>query len=486
MNPTDWKPDRTSDLPLHYQISQHIKSKIIHGEWPPGTKIPSQRLLAEAYGVNRSTIVMAIDELTADGCLEGNRGGGTIVVNHTWSLLASTPPPDWTSYVKAGTQSSNLPTVQQINQAEFRPDIIRLGTGELASDLLPHREMSTVLQSMSTKEVSLGYDEPKGNAQLRLQIARHVKEYGIHASPSSILIVSGALQALHLISVGLLHRGSTVLLEKPSYLYSVPIFQSAGMKLTGVPMDHQGIQAGLIPQYKKQFNGALLYTIPTFHNPTGTVMTPSRREQLMDICTKEGLPLIEDDVYSDLWLDASPPKPLKSMDTSGIVLYLGSLSKTVSPGLRIGWVIGPEPVINRLADIKMQTDYGSSSLSQCAAAEFLAGGLYQDHMQSVRKQLAFRRDLALHALEKHLGGLAQWEKPSGGFYIWLRLPDSLSLSTLFAAALKEGVLLNPGNVYDRDSSRHLRISYAYATPADLETGIARLAKLIKQLCKASG
>ncbi|OXM83412.1 PLP-dependent aminotransferase family protein [Paenibacillus rigui] len=481
MDKLDWKPNRTSPLSLHIQIAQFIKDKIIHGEWPVGTKIPSQRKLADAFDVNRSTVVMALEELTADGFVEGNRGGGTTVAPYSWSQLTSNPPPDWTSYVRGGIQASNLNAVQEINEAEFRTDMIRLGTGELASDLLPGQQMRSILQSLSQKTIPLGYEEPKGNYMLRQQVAQYVKEYGITASPSSILIVSGALQALHLLSIGLLHRGSTVLLEKPSYLYSVPIFQSAGMRLTGLPMDEQGLQASLIPKYKKQFNGALLYTNPTFHNPTGIVMSPKRRDQLLEVCTAEGLPLIEDDVYRDLWIDTPPPQPLKAMNTTGSVLYVGSLSKTSSPGLRIGWVIGPEPVINRLADIKMQTDYESSALSQWAAAEWLSSGLYQEHIRFVREQLFLRRSIAMAALAKYVGTLGSWTTPSGGFYIWLRLPQAVQLHKLFETALREGIILNPGSLYAKDEQSFLRISYAYASLDDLDNGIARLASMIRRL-----
>lgn len=478
-----WKPDRSSHIALHMQIKAYVFSKIVHGEWPVGTKIPPQRKLAELWGVNRSTVVMAMDELRADGFIEGSGGAGTTVVNHTWSAVASAPPPDWASYVKAGAQRPNLPTIQLINEAEFRPDIIRLGTGELAADLLPVQLMSEVLQAVSSRPMPLGYEEPKGNYRLREQIARHAESVGIKASPSSILIVSGALQALQLISVGLLHRGSTVLLEKPSYLYSVPVFKSAGMKLAGIPMDKEGIDVSLLPKYKRQYSGALLYSIPCFHNPTGIVMSDRRRRQLMTICNSEGLPVIEDDVYRDLWLDEPPPRPLKAMDGSGIVLYLGSMSKTVSPGLRIGWVIGPEPVIQRLADIKMQTDYGSSSLSQWVAAEWLSSGLYAEHIRHVRQQLALRRDIAVAGLERHFGGVATWSVPSGGFYIWLRLTRALPMGKLFELALKENILLNPGFLYDKEDSVHLRLSYAFASIADLRTAIAKLASIVRNLLR---
>lgn len=474
-----WKPDRSAAATLQTQIEGFIRNKIANGEWTAGTKIPSQRTLAASFGVNRSTIVAVIGELVAMGLLEGDRGGGTRVSNHTWNLLAPTPPPDWLSYVKSGIHRPNLPTIQYINEAEFIPNIIRHGTGELSPDLLPTEKVQSILQNLPRHSLSLGYGETKGDLTLREQISRHVRRRGIEVSPSSILVVSGALQALQLIAIGLLKRGSTVLLEKPSYLYSVPIFQSAGMTLVGTPMDDQGIQPTALVRLKRQHQGTLLYTIPTFHNPTGTLMTEARRSQLMAVCREEGLPILEDDVYSDLWLDSLPPAPLKAVDSHGIVLYLGSLSKTMSPGLRVGWVIGPEAVIQRLADIKMQTDYGSSSLSQALATELLSSGIYEEHVQFVREQLRIRRDTTISSLQKHMMDIADWNIPRGGFYIWLRLYSSISSRELFEKMLKEGILLNPGTIYDRQANSYLRISYAYATLNEIKNGIEKLTSLVR-------
>jgi len=483
MQHLEWKPNRSSSVALYKQIEKYIKDKIINGEWTVGTKIPSQRVLAETFGVNRSTVVTALDELTALGLIEGKTGGGTKVINNTWNLLVSNHPPDWNSYVKAGSYQPNLPTIQDINEAEFRPNIIRLGTGELSPELLPYKKMQDVFQRLPNRMASLGYEEPKGDLFLRQQLTEHLKKIGINASPASILIVSGALQALQLISIGLLNRGSNILLEKPSYLYSVQVFQSAGMRLYGVPMDETGLQTSLIKKYKKQYNASLLYTIPSFHNPTGVLLTEEKRKQLMAICEQESLPIIEDDVYRDLWIDFPPPNPLKKEDKNGMVLYLGSMSKTISPGLRIGWIVGPEAVIERLADIKMQTDYGSSSLSQWAAAEWFSSGLYDEHMRYIREQLKIRRNATVRSLEKHFTDIATWNFPKGGFYVWVHLTPSLSIRELFEKALKEGILLNPGNLYDRDAIQYLRISYAYAPLSDIEDAIARLAIIVKQIAK---
>ncbi|MGG6313747.1 PLP-dependent aminotransferase family protein [Paenibacillus macerans] len=474
-----WRPNRHSPVPLHLQIMEQLRDKIAGGEWPVGTRIPSQRQLAAAFGVNRSTVVAALDELTAAGMIEGSRGGGTRVVNQTWGVLAASPPPDWSGYVRSGTQHPNLPAVQEINRAEFRDGIIRLGTGEMAPDLLPQAEMAELLRRMADRVPNLGYGEPNGDLRLREVVAGRLSRLGIASSPSSLLIVSGALQALQLISVGLLQRGSTVLLERPSYLYSVPVFQSAGMRLRGIPMDREGLRADLVNVYAKQYNGSLLYTIPTFHNPTGTVMSEARRLQLLEACEAARLPLIEDDVYREVWLDAPPPLPLKARDANGSVLYVGSLSKTLSPGLRIGWIAGPQPVIERLADIKMQSDYGSSALSQQAAAEWLESGMYDVHLERLRSNLRLRRAAALEALERHFKDLAEWEMPRGGFYFWLKIHGSPTSRGLFDAALKAGILINPGHLYDREANDRFRLSYAYARADELSESIARLAELVR-------
>ncbi|SDZ41429.1 GntR family transcriptional regulator, regulator for abcA and norABC [Evansella caseinilytica] len=481
----DWKPNKQSPVPLHRQIADFMKEKIANGEWTVGFKLPPQRTLAKIFAVNRSTVVAAYDELTAEGLIEGKSGSGTTVANNTWSLLASASPLDWKAYVNSGTHHPNLPTIQEINQAEFFPGIIRLGTGELAPELMANEAMQHVLRKLPSKVRTFGYEEPKGLYALRQGISAYLKTTGIHASPASVLIVSGALQALQLISIGLLHRGAAVLTEKPSYLQSLHVFQSAGIQLTGIPLDEEGMKVNLIPSYIKQHRPAFLYTIPSFHNPTGTLMTAKRRKQLLSICQKERLPIIEDDVYRELWFEKKPPEPLKTADETGLVLYLGSLSKTVSPGLRIGWLVGPEAVIDRLADIKMQTDYGSSTLSQWAAAEWLTGGLYEQHLNNVRMQLLHRRETALKALSSYFSNLATWKIPRGGFYVWLQLLPGISIKKLFDTALADGILLNPGNVYDQHADRYLRISYSYASPSDIEDGLRRLAGIVTTLLRAT-
>jgi GntR family transcriptional regulator of abcA and norABC len=472
----DWIPDKGSEHPIYQQIINYISGKISSGDWIIGSLLPSQRFLAERFGVNRSTVVRALEELISYGILEGEPGRGTIVRSNTWSLLMSTAPPDWGSYVKSGAFQENVPTIQTINKLEFKKDIIRLGTGELSPDLFPRELMRELFQRLSQKVPSLNYLEPLGLPELRKALSQRLKKQGIDADPSCILITSGSLQALQLISVCILKPGSVVYTEAPSYLKSLQVFPSAGMKLAGVPMDREGLL-----YWNIKAEDALLYTIPTFHNPTGILMSERRRQELFRFCSSRRLPMIEDDAYGDLWLEERPPRSLKTMDKNGMILYLGTISKTLAPGLRIGWLVGPQSVVERLGDVKMQVDYGASSLSQWAVTELFNSGLYDNYLTGLRIELRKRRDRCLQLLNQYMCGLAKWDIPRGSFYIWLRLVERIQVDQLFQLMLKDNILINPGNVYDFEKNQSIRLSYAYAGEKEMETGIRKLAEVIRSL-----
>ncbi|WP_017416942.1 PLP-dependent aminotransferase family protein [Clostridium tunisiense] len=476
----DWKPNKASSKALYLQIADYIKFKISTAEWPVGFVIPPQRELSKLFNVNRSTLVSALDELKAEGLLEGNGKGGTKIINNISQLLNNIQP-NWQSYIEEGIHMPNFKTIKQINDLEFKSDYIRLSTGEASPEMFPQEKMSVVLNEVTKSMKNLGYEGPKGMLYLREQISKYLNTFGIKAPASSILIVSGALQAIQLITIGLLQQGATVFLEDPSYMYSLQTFQSLGMRRSGIPIDEEGIKASLIPEYKKKNNSSILYTIPNFQNPTGTVMSQNRRQELMKVCQKEKLPIIEDDVYRELWIDTPPPKPIKSIDKTGLVLYVGSVSKTLSPGLRIGWIVGPEPVIERLSDIKMQTDYGSSSLSQLTVAKWIETGLYFDHIETLRKQLSLRRQVTLEVLQKYFSEIATWNIPSGGYYVWVTLKYKIGMYKLFNEACRIGILLYPGYIYDSNFNYSLRISYSYAPIEELQQGLYKLSKLIKKL-----
>jgi len=477
---SNWKPDKNIDIPLYKQVVDYIKEKIGSGQWPVGMKLSTQREMAESFQVNRSTIVEAIDILKSEGLIDGKGRKGTVVINNSWSLMASNPPPNWEHYIESGMHWSNQSTIQAINKLEFQPHMIRLGTGELSPELYPKEAMSQVFTKVGQTVLNLGYEAPKGSLHLRQALSRYLNSFGVKASPENILIVSGSLQALQLISLGILHNGSNVFVEKPSYLKSLNIFQSAGMQLKGVKMDEEGISLKALRKLLDVRKTSLLYTIPTFHNPTGHIMSEQRRHDILEFCRSERLPIIEDDAYRDLWLDEVPPKPLKALDRSGNVLYMGSMSKALAAGLRIGWLVGPETVVDRLGDIKMQTDYGASSVSQEILTEWLNGGHHTEHTKKLREQLKQRRSLTCNLLDIHMKDLATWTLPKGGFYIWLKLNHSLSMKRLFKVCAEQGILINPGQIYDFEDNQYLRLSYSYASLPDLESGLIRLAAIIRE------
>ena len=477
----DWRPDRQSSTPLYNQIVTYFSEQIFRGNWVGGQVVPSQRRLAELFGVNRSTIVEAMYELTAMGLLEGHYGGGTQIASDSWTTMIQPQTPDWQNYIRASHFRSNIPTVQAINYLEFKEGIVRMSTGEFSPDLMPAELVKQAMAGLSRRKLHLNYPDPLGLPEMRSAVQGYLKKQGIDVSTSGILITSGALQALQLISNGIVHTKSTIYMESPSYLNSLNIFQSTGAVLEGVPMDEDGACPWMIRYHQSAPCHSLLYTIPTFQNPTGQVMPEGRRREILRFCAQNHMPVIEDDVFCDLWLDAPPPRPIKSMDQNGVVLYVGSLSKCFSPGLRVGWLVGPEPVVERLADIKMQVDYGVSALSQQVAAELLASGLYDQGMQEVRAQLRRRRTLMLELLERYFRGLARWTVPAGGFFIWIQLENRVSAERVFHLALKQGLLVPPGSIYGPAFSSCLRLTFGYLSEEEMECGMRCLADIIRSL-----
>lgn len=278
-----------------------------------------------------------------------------------------------------------------------------------------------------------------------------------------------------------MNQGSTILCEKPSYLSSLTLFDSHGIHISSVDMDSEGVSINKLISKSALKKPELIYLIPNFHNPTGKTTSVTRRKKLLELCEKERLPIVEDDVYSELWYDTPPPQAMKSQDKNGTVLYIGSISKTLSAGMRVGWIVGNENVIDRLADIKMQTDYGSSNISQWVCYEFFKSGAYEEFTESLRKTLLKRRDLMLKLLEAYFPDIATWHKPKGGLYIWVKLNKPILLNKLFKNCYEKGVVINPGNLYDPGDRQSIRLSFAYAKVDELEKGLKLLSAEIKKL-----
>jgi len=470
-----WNLDRTSKTSLYQQIAAELEKRITLGEYPPGTLLPSERKLAGQLGVNRSTIVQAYDELRASGLVESAQGSGTKVMTHKWGIVPKITP-NWKQYAEGGTFLPNLPAIRRIREALRQSSahpLIDFASGELSTDLFVGEPLQQVLREQPFTE-PLGYDDPQGFLPLRETLVAFLeRRAGVRTTASSMLITSGSQQSLYLITQCLLSPGDAVAIEDPSYSYSLPMFQSAGLRLFRLPVDRRGIRPqDIVPLYK-QHRIRMIFVNPNFQNPTGSVLAPERRRELLDIAAELGIPIVEDDPFTLTASSGSPPPTLKSLDSSGNVLYVGSLSKIAASGLRIGWLLAPQTIVRRLADARQQMDFGLSSLPQWAAHHLLAGGHMEQQLDRLRVELARKKAALTDALSGHMGELLSFEPPAGGLTLWCRLERPADETRLLDEAIKRGVVFTPGSVYGSDR-RYLRLSFARPALAQIPRGVERL------------
>jgi len=471
-----WKPDKECPEPVYRQIAHYFENLIVSGELTAGAPLPAERKLAKLFAVNRSTITAAYEELRAAGLIQSLKGSGTWVNNTLWGV-APRKIPNWHEYTMGGAFLPTLPLMKRIREYSDIPAIINLAKADLAPELIPTDALDHLLRSHAN-DSPYSYGDPKGSPALREAVATHLRQHNnINISVEEILITSGAQQALHLIAMCLLRPGDAIAMEGPSYIYSLPLFASAGLRLYRMPVDKHGLLPEDVRNLYSKHKIKMVFTNPTWQNPTGSILSTARREQLLHICEDLRIPIVEDDVYGAITLgDApKPPLPLMAMNKQGgNVLYVGSLSKTVSPGLRIGWLLGPKSVIDRLADAKQQMDFGTSTLAQHMARLFLAANQWGEQAARLTKQLTHRRDRMLHALEKHLGHLAEWNVPQGGFHVWCRFHHPLPDADLLERGIAQGVLFTPGRVYGAQTG-FVRLTFSWESEDRLEEGVRRLA-----------
>lgn len=472
-----WKPNLENNEPVFKQIMRYFEERIIRGELSPGQSIPSERSLAEKLNVNRSTVSMAYDELRATGLVRSVRGRGTHVSEDLWGVIPSRIP-NWNLYTSKGAFLPGLPLDLRIREASHVPGIINLARSELSPDLFPVSALQRLLGKMSLS-IPLGYSDPRGARQLRETLVKHLGEqYGIHVHSDQILITTGAQQSLHLITQCLLAPGDSVVLEGPSYAYSLSLFTSAGLRLFQTPMDEYGLLPEGISELHRRHRVRMVFVNPTYQNPTGTTLTPQRRKRLLEICSELRLPIVEDDAYSALTLDGStPPSPLVSMEGgNNNVIYLGSMSKTVAPGLRIGWVVGPRTVIQRLADAKEQMDLGTSAISQELARTFIETE-WTPHIKKLQKDLSIRRDCMSNALGRLPDKNIRWTVPNGGYHVWCRTNLTVTDSDILELGIRNKILFVPGGLYGAPRG-YVKFSFARATPEQIEEGIHRFGEIL--------
>ena len=475
----EWKPDREAKKAIYKQLAEYIEEGIVNGTFPLDKPLPSERHLAKEFNINRSTVVAAYDELESNGLIERNRGSGTTISKDIWGITKKRIP-SWNRYVEAGSFLPNLPVTQRIRQKTAEDKLINLASGELSEDLFPIKSLREITSTRSFIG-SLGYDHPQGYKILRETIAKHVKQYRkIETESSSILITSGAQQALYLVVQCLLNPGDSVAIEDPSYAYNLPIFKSAGIKTYLLPVDNNGVNPADIIELHKKHRIRMLFLNPTYQNPTGTNLSLERRKTILDISSELGIPVIEDDPYSLTSFNGETISTLKSLDENGNVLYISSLSKIVASGLRIGWIIGPKPVIERLSDAKQQIDFGHSGFTQWIANDFLEAEDFHLHIKNLVKQLEKRRNQIVKSLQFYLMDQVEFTQPQGGIHIWCKLKKEVNEVQLLEESIKRGVIFAPGLTMGSKKG-FVRFTFAREDEESIDEGIKRFSKALKSI-----
>ncbi len=475
-----WKPDPTNEEPLFRQIARHFEALIIRGSLSPGAPLPPERKLAQQLAVNRSTITEAYAELRASGLVQSRQGRGTWISEHQWGVSHHRLP-NWHDYTTGGTFFPMRPLQKRIQEMQRNPALINMVGGEMHADLTASHLLNRQLNELVLPK-SLGYLPPAGDEELRQTLSEYLSErHGISATPDEIMITSGGQQALHLITQCLLKPGDAIALEGPSYGYSLRLFPSAGLRLFRIPLDDQGLLPEEVATLYRKHKIRLVIANPTYQNPTGTVLSLKRRKRLLEICESVRIPIIEDDAYGALTLDgteAPPPSLLTLSQGRGLVLYIGSFSKTIAAGLRIGWLVAPASVIERFADVKKQIDYGTGTISQKLINSYLRSGEWNRQLKHLQTELTRRRDIMCEALDCYASDLASWNTATGGYHIWCRLKQEIPEGELIEKAIAHGILFSPGGVYGAEPG-YVRLSYASSAEQSIDEGIRRFGAVLQ-------
>lgn len=381
----------------------------------------------------------------------------------------------WT--LAARTEGMNPSAIREILKLTERPGVLSLAGGLPAADGFPVealREASARVLRDTPRE-ALQYAASEGFGPLRDWVAAHLRTQGLRVEASQVLITTGSQQGLDLVGKLLLDAGSRVAVETPTYLGALQAFVPYEPEVVALACDDEGPA----PDALRAAAGArFAYLLPNFQNPTGRLLSAARRDALADAAERAGVPLVEDNPYGELWFDAAPPAPLAARWPAGTV-YLGSFSKVLAPGLRLGYVVAPEPLFAKLLQAKQAADLHTPGFNQRIVHAVLETGLLERHLPALRARYAAQRHAMAAALARHLPAGTEWQPPQGGMFFWLRLPEGLDATALLPRAVAAGVAYVPGAPFYAGAPdvRTLRLSFVTLAPDELERAVAALGRV---------
>ena len=482
-----------SHIPLYVQLCDQLRALVHTGELRPGDRIPASRELAQHLGVHRTTVANAYAELESEGLIEGHVGRGTFI-RANWKPLQIAPPPP--SLVPGGAiRWESLFADERGDDALDR--LIRTMPASGISFVVAHppeesfpvTEMRSCCNAVLRREGAriLQYGATDGYTPLRKALIDLLRAEGVQAREENLLITDGCQQALDLICKVFLRPGDAVILENPTYPGTIAALRAARARCLGVPVrteEGPGTTPGLDLDALEQTLAAnrvkLMFLMPDFHNPTGLSMSLAARRRLLEIASKHQVPIIEDHIYAWLLARGERLPSLKQLDRSSVVIQTDSVSKIAFPGLRVGWVVAPPNVIERLRVIKQATDLHTDQLSQAALAEFMRRGLLVRHVARMRKLFASRLATLEEALVRHMPAETRWTHPAGGMCVWLELPPGFDANELLVRARERGVVFAPGRYFYVHSPQPNTLRLAFGLEGrQIARGIAILGDILR-------
>jgi len=382
--------------------------------------------------------------------------------------------------------------IRDLMSLATRPGIISFAGGMPGNELFPLKEMDEIYNSLTSaeKQMSMQYGPTNGLPSLLESLSNYLESKGLPVSSNRLLITTGSLQAINILAKAFIDPNDNILVENPSFIGALSAFRSYQANLITVPLNTDGINIAALKEKIEITNPKpkFFYYSPHFHNPAGTIYSQKVKSELVTLMTDKDIPIIEDDVYSDLYFydeDVENLKLLKATNPKGIdVCYTGSFSKILGPGLRLGWMLVPEHIYQKCELIKQSFDACSPSLSQVIADKFIRKGYINSYVENVRKEYKKRALAMIECLEKSLPSYVKWVKPRGGFYIWLHLPEGTDSTEILKYAIDKGTVFVTGKTFDPDGKCNdkMRISYCNTPVEIIEKGIPIIAESIKAIC----
>ncbi|NDI87302.1 aminotransferase-like domain-containing protein [Undibacterium crateris] len=392
--------------------------------------------------------------------------------------LENPTPIDWKFSVRAEQLQSSA--IREILKVTMRPEVISFAGGLPSPATFPVERMKAAFDKVLTEQgkMALQYGPTDGYAPLREFLAKSLSTPTSTILPEQIMMVSGSQQALDLIGKVLVDEGSKVLVETPSYLGALQAFSVYQPQFESVDTDEHGLIPASVAE--KGQGAKLMYALPNFQNPTGRTLSVERRYELVETCARMGIPLIEDNPYGDLCYSGDPLPKMLNMNPDGVI-YMGSFSKVLTPGIRLGYIVAPVPLIRKLEQAKQASDLHTAQLTQMVVYEVIKDGFLDEHIPTIRALYSRQCDVMLEAMSQHFPASVSWTRPEGGMFIWVTLPAHMDSKQLLDEAIAQNVAFVPGGpFYANEAEKNtLRLSFVTVSPERIHEGIEKLGKLIK-------